>query len=44
MSTFQESRKEVMSGFFEEPNREKLREILRTNDGEYDNLDFKKTG
>ena len=30
-----------MSEFFREPNREKLREILRGYDGEYDNLDFK---
>ncbi|MFC7214562.1 helix-turn-helix domain-containing protein [Saliphagus sp. GCM10025334] len=31
-----------MAEFFREPNREKLREILRNYDGEYDNLDFKK--
>jgi hypothetical protein len=31
-----------MSEFFGEPNREKLREILRSYDSEYDNLDFKK--
>lgn len=41
MSSFQQSRKEEMSEFFREPNREKLREILRGYDGEYDNLDFK---
>lgn len=42
MPTFQQSRKEEMSRFFQEPNREELREILRSYDGEYDNLDFKR--
>lgn len=42
MSTFQQSRKEDMSEFFREPNREKLREILRSYDGEYNRIDFKK--
>lgn len=41
MSTFQQSRKEDMSEFFREPNREKLRDVLRSYDGEYDSLDFK---
>lgn len=41
MTTFQQSRKEDMADFFREPNRERLREILRGHDGEYDNLDFK---
>lgn len=34
--------KERFSRFFEEPTRDKLREILQGNTGEYNNLDFKK--
>lgn len=42
MPTFQAGHKEDMYEFFQEPNREKLREILRGYDSEYDNLEFKR--
>lgn len=41
VTTFQQSRKEDLYEFFKDPNREKLRQILRGYDSEYDNLDFK---
>lgn len=38
MKSFHES----ITKFFEEPTREKFRELVQFNTGEYDNLDFKK--
>lgn len=35
-------RHEIFTRFFERPTRDKLREIIEFNTGEYDDLDFKK--
>jgi hypothetical protein len=34
---------EAFTKFFEEPTRDKLRELLKNNVGELDNLDFKES-
>lgn len=33
---------ESITKFFEDPTRDKFRELVQFNTGEYDNLDFKK--